>query len=237
MRSLSHLTLRRPRSGRLEGRGQQSSRSSFGERFALPRVNTSSTPGWLAWCAWEACRQRSRWTECRTLRCNNTPQWPLLKGQWSFGRILCIGAAGIQASGPGFSPSCKNNAGGNMHKLILAAASIAALALAGPAAAQAPIVIKFSHVVAPDTPKGKAALKFKELAEKYTGGKVKVEVYPNSRSTRTKRNSRRCSSARSRCWRRRTRSSARSGSRSSTCSTCRSCSATEARARQMSEAR
>src|SRR6185503_19017301 len=70
--------------------------------------------------------------------------------------------------------------GGTMHRLILAAASIAALALAGPAAAQSPIVIKFSHVVAPNTPKGLATEKFKELAEKYTGGKVKVEVYPNS---------------------------------------------------------
>jgi C4-dicarboxylate-binding protein DctP len=67
-----------------------------------------------------------------------------------------------------------------MRKLILAAASVAALALIGPAAAQAPIVIKFSHVVAPNTPKGLAAEKFKELAEKYTEGKVKVEVYPNS---------------------------------------------------------
>src|SRR6516225_7224554 len=46
--------------------------------------------------------------------------------------------------------------------------------------AQSPIVIKFSHVVANDTPKGKGSLKFKELAEKYTDGKVKVEVYPNS---------------------------------------------------------
>jgi len=42
------------------------------------------------------------------------------------------------------------------------------------------VVIKFSHVVAQDTPKGKAAEKFKELAEKYTNGKAKVEVYPNS---------------------------------------------------------
>ena len=56
---------------------------------------------------------------------------------------------------------------------ILASSSLFALA-------QAPIVIKFSHVVAPDTPKGKGAQKFQELAEKYTGGKVKVEVYPNS---------------------------------------------------------
>jgi C4-dicarboxylate-binding protein DctP len=48
------------------------------------------------------------------------------------------------------------------------------------ARADEPIVIKFSHVVAPDAPKGKAALFFKELAEKYTSGRVKVEVYPNS---------------------------------------------------------
>lgn len=46
--------------------------------------------------------------------------------------------------------------------------------------AQAPIVIKFSHVVATDTPKGQAAERFKLLAEKATGGRVKVEVYPNS---------------------------------------------------------
>src|ERR1700746_1947437 len=72
-------------------------------------------------------------------------------------------------------------AGGKMRQLILAVASIAALALVGsPASADGPIVIKFSHVVASDTPKGKAAEKFKELAKKYTDGKVKVEVYPNS---------------------------------------------------------
>jgi C4-dicarboxylate-binding protein DctP len=43
-----------------------------------------------------------------------------------------------------------------------------------------PIVIKFSHVVAPDTPKGRAADHFKKLAEERTKGRVKVEVYPNS---------------------------------------------------------
>jgi C4-dicarboxylate-binding protein DctP len=48
------------------------------------------------------------------------------------------------------------------------------------AQAQEPIVIKFSHVVSADTPKGKGALKFKELAEARTKGKVKVEVYANS---------------------------------------------------------
>ena len=57
-----------------------------------------------------------------------------------------------------------------MRKIILAAASVATLALVGPAFADDPIVIKFSHVVAPNTPKGLAALKYKELAEKYTNG-------------------------------------------------------------------
>src|SRR5215210_8596379 len=50
----------------------------------------------------------------------------------------------------------------------------------GSASAQQPIIIKFSHVVTPDTPKGKAAEHFKKLAEERTKGKVKVEVYPNS---------------------------------------------------------
>lgn len=67
-----------------------------------------------------------------------------------------------------------------MRRSLMAAAACAAFAWIAPAAAQAPIVIKFSHVVAPNTPKGLAAEKFKELAEKYTEGKVKVEVYPNS---------------------------------------------------------
>ena len=69
-----------------------------------------------------------------------------------------------------------------MKKLfVLFSAAAAVLAMSAvSASAQQPIVIKFSHVVANDTPKGKGALKFKELAEKYTNGKVKVEVYPNS---------------------------------------------------------
>ena len=56
----------------------------------------------------------------------------------------------------------------------------AATVLAAPALAQAPIVIKFSHVVAPDTPKGKGAQRFKELLEERSKGRIKVEVYPNS---------------------------------------------------------
>src|SRR5436853_455308 len=50
----------------------------------------------------------------------------------------------------------------------------------GAHAQQAPIVIKFSHVVTPDTPKGKGADYFKKLVEERTSGRVRVEVYPNS---------------------------------------------------------
>ena len=66
------------------------------------------------------------------------------------------------------------------RRLLLAAALALALPFAAPVAAQTPIVIKFSHVVAPDTPKGKGAMRFKELVEQRSGGKIKVEVYPNS---------------------------------------------------------
>ncbi len=44
----------------------------------------------------------------------------------------------------------------------------------------APIVIKFSHVVAENTPKGQMANKFAELVDQNLHGKVKVEVFPNS---------------------------------------------------------
>jgi C4-dicarboxylate-binding protein DctP len=67
----------------------------------------------------------------------------------------------------------------NLKSKIVFAALAAALSV-GTAYAQQPIVIKFSHVVAENTPKGKGALKFKELAEARTKGRVKVEVYPNS---------------------------------------------------------
>ncbi len=65
-----------------------------------------------------------------------------------------------------------------LFKAGLAAALLASSAFA--ALADAPIIIKFSHVVANDTPKGKGADRFAELAAKYTNGRVKVEVYPNS---------------------------------------------------------
>jgi C4-dicarboxylate-binding protein DctP len=63
---------------------------------------------------------------------------------------------------------------------MLAASLLAALAFTAPASAQQPIVVKFSHVVAENTPKGQGALKFKELAEKKLPGKVQVQVFPSS---------------------------------------------------------
>lgn len=54
------------------------------------------------------------------------------------------------------------------------------LGLAAATAQAAPLVIKFSHVVADSTPKGQGALKFKELAEAALPGKVEVQVFPNS---------------------------------------------------------
>jgi C4-dicarboxylate-binding protein DctP len=105
-------------------------------------------------------------------------------GQWHLRRLLYIGAAHARLGAAQHAHRQKSHGkkslGGTMRQLILAAISVAALALAAPAAAQSPIVIKFSHVVASNTPKGAAAEKFKELAEKYTDGKVKVEIYPNS---------------------------------------------------------
>jgi len=58
--------------------------------------------------------------------------------------------------------------------------SIGLAGAAGAALADSPILIRFSHVVAPDAPKGKAAEFFARRAEVLTGGRVRVEVYANS---------------------------------------------------------
>jgi C4-dicarboxylate-binding protein DctP len=67
-----------------------------------------------------------------------------------------------------------------IRRIALALALLVAALPPGAALAQAPIVIKFSHVVATNTPKGKGAEYFKKLAEERTKGRVKVEVYANS---------------------------------------------------------
>ncbi len=64
---------------------------------------------------------------------------------------------------------------------VVAASTLLLLSAQVHAASEAgPILIKFAHVVADNTPKGQGALLFQKLAEERLGGKVKVEVYPNS---------------------------------------------------------
>lgn len=62
-----------------------------------------------------------------------------------------------------------------MKKSLLA---LAMLALSSTAFSE--VTIKFSHVVAPSTPKGQMAIKFKELVEARSNGDIKVDVFPNS---------------------------------------------------------
>lgn len=65
-------------------------------------------------------------------------------------------------------------------KRYLALALCAAAMATGLARAAQPIIIKFPHVVSEKSPKGMAALKFKQRAEELLPGRVRVEVYPNS---------------------------------------------------------
>jgi C4-dicarboxylate-binding protein DctP len=58
--------------------------------------------------------------------------------------------------------------------------AVACLLSSAARADDAPIVIKFSHVSAPQAHKSRAAEHFKKLAEEYAGGKVRIELYPNS---------------------------------------------------------
>ena len=57
-----------------------------------------------------------------------------------------------------------------------------ATALAKPALAtpRPDITLRFSHVVAEDTPKGLAANRFKMLVEQRSGGRIGVQVFPNA---------------------------------------------------------
>jgi C4-dicarboxylate-binding protein DctP len=67
------------------------------------------------------------------------------------------------------------------NRILLASLMVAATFIASATVAVAsPIVIKFSHVVAENTPKGQMANKFKELVDQRLAGKVIVEVFPNS---------------------------------------------------------
>ena len=63
---------------------------------------------------------------------------------------------------------------------VLCALAALTVGLISNSSAQTPVVIKFSHVVASETPKGKGADRFKQLVEERSKGRIKVEVYPNS---------------------------------------------------------
>jgi C4-dicarboxylate-binding protein DctP len=62
----------------------------------------------------------------------------------------------------------------------LAAAWGACLATGLTARAQEGLTIRFSHVVAPDTPKGMAVERFRQLVQQRSGGRIQVVVYPDS---------------------------------------------------------
>lgn len=65
-------------------------------------------------------------------------------------------------------------------RLLTAAVASLALMVGAQTASAAPVEIKFSHVVAENTPKGQMAIKFKELVDERLAGKVEVKVFPNS---------------------------------------------------------
>ncbi len=63
---------------------------------------------------------------------------------------------------------------------LVATAALSAMLYTGTALAGGPVTIKFSHVVAENTPKGQMANKFKDLVTERLAGKFQVEVFPNS---------------------------------------------------------
>ena len=65
-------------------------------------------------------------------------------------------------------------------RIIVTLVGVLALSISSLVWAQQPIIVKFSHVTAENTPKGQGALKFKELAEQKLPGKVEVQIFPNS---------------------------------------------------------
>jgi C4-dicarboxylate-binding protein DctP len=79
------------------------------------------------------------------------------------------------------APTVRRTLAKTLAGVTLAFCAAIAGAQQKPAPSQQQIVITFSHVVAEDTPKGRAALYFKSLAEKRTGGRVRVDVYPDSK--------------------------------------------------------
>jgi C4-dicarboxylate-binding protein DctP len=57
---------------------------------------------------------------------------------------------------------------------------MAAMATAAPCHASPRLTLRFSHVVAEETPKGLAATRFKALVEQRAGGRIAVQIFPNA---------------------------------------------------------
>ncbi len=68
-----------------------------------------------------------------------------------------------------------------MNRLLAACLSLTTLCAAtfAVAADPAPLVIRFSHVVGENTPKGQGALLLRRLVEERLAGKVRVEIHPD----------------------------------------------------------
>ncbi len=64
-----------------------------------------------------------------------------------------------------------------MNKILLSIGVAVAMSIS---AVGADYILKFSHVVSPNTPKGKAAEFFEKRVEELSKGKIDVQIYPNS---------------------------------------------------------
>jgi len=64
-----------------------------------------------------------------------------------------------------------------LKKILISAIAVVAVSTSAMAA---DYVLKFSHVVSENTPKGKAAVFFEKRLEELSKGKIDVQVYPNS---------------------------------------------------------
>lgn len=68
-----------------------------------------------------------------------------------------------------------------LHGLLVTFAGLSGLAPARPVRSARPeLLVRFSHVVTPDTPKGRMALHFRQLVAQRSAGRIRVEVYPDS---------------------------------------------------------
>jgi C4-dicarboxylate-binding protein DctP len=98
----------------------------------------------------------------------------------AFAGILAISACAPQRAAPPAQQAPAEKAAAPAQKSAPAAPVAKDAAPAKPAAAGPAMVLKFSHVVAKNTPKHKAAEEFARLVKEKSGGKIEVQVFANS---------------------------------------------------------